>query len=332
MNVDSTTPADVFIRDIAPALFGADVASENPTLVFLAGQPGAGRSRLVHGLLRGDQGDVATVSVDDLAAFHPDFLELTRWRPLDAPSAMSPIVVEWLSHSIEHAISTRRSLLLEATVNNPETAFGTAAAFADVGFTTRIVVVAARRSESLLTTASRFFNARRAMLPARFTDRGVHDRGWVGTHALVREAEASARVDRLTILSRDGSTIFDARSDDGFSGATAAFEAVQAVPMTMVSAAEWFGELRRVTEYARQTRELSVPVAEVLVELHELALNEVLPLTPVRRRSSFAVEQEARLSRDLVELRRAAQIERSAPEPTAPAYVPPVPERSGPSL
>ena len=128
-------------------------------------------------------------------------------------------------------------------------------------------------------------------------------------------------MDRLTILSPTGETLFDARRADGFAGATAALEAAQNAPVSVMEGARWFGELRAITDFARRSRELAPPLTEVLVELHQLALTDVLPSMPVPRQSSFAVEQENRLTAEILSLRREL--------PAVPSVAAPV-EPSGP--
>lgn len=332
--MSSPAPIDIaFEQSIAPIVFDGSATPEaDPTITLVVGQPGAGKSATVSRLIRGTTNRPAVLSVESLAAFHPDYLAAGRWRPIEAPSRLAPRVAEWLSEGLNFARERRRSLLLEGSFSNSAAVFGTIEGFADAGFSTQIVVVAARRSESLLTAASRFLEARRRSMPALFTDRESHLRGWEGTRAIVAEAEAMTPVDRLTLVGRDGQVVFDAANTDGFAGASAALKASDSAPVTTLQAAEWFGELRRVTEYARGSRDLVPPVADVLIELHELALNEVLPLLNVRRRSPFYVEQEARLSRELVGLRRAATGDLS-PIDASPVLVPPAQTPApGPSL
>jgi hypothetical protein len=319
--------------DPIPLIFaGVDPAIE-PEFVVLVGQPGSGTSRFAHHVAV-DRTAVASVAAENFAAFHPDFLELTRRRPFEASAAMAPQVAEWISRTLDHARETRRSLLFETSVSNPGPALATADAFARAGFSTRLVVVAAQRSASLLATASRYLNARRLRLPARFTDRETHNRGWLGAQALVREAEATPSVDRLTILRRDGAVVFDERRDDGFDGATTAMDAAQTAPVSVLQGARWFGELRAVTDYARHSRELAPPLAEVLAELHQLGLSDVLLRMPVPQQSSFAVEQEARLLAELVALRREFARKPQQVPTVAPSgpVVAPVPSPGGPSL
>lgn len=331
-----TTPIDVsFDAQVAPILFGDQEGESAPSMTVVAGQPGAGKSAVIPGLGPTAEPTPVVLSAENLAAFHPDFLDMRRRSPLEAQGAMAPLVSEWLASSLKFARTQRRSLVLEGSFPNPAPVLATAGVFAAEGFSTRLVVVAAKRSQSLLVAASRYLDLRRRGMPALFTDRETHNRGWIGAQALVREAAATAALDRLTVVDRQGRVLFDAPRAEGFDGAVAALETAESAPVTTLQAAEWFGELRRITEYARASRELAPPVADVLVELHELALNEVLPRIPVRPQSSFYVEQEMRLTRELVGLRQDATVEVAprAITPPAPVFVPPAPSPSrGPSL
>ncbi len=319
--------------DPIPVIFDGVTPSASPELVLLVGQPGAGSARLAHEIAADTAGTLASVAAENFAAFHPDFLELTRRRPFEASARMSPQVAGWIGETLDHARATERSLLFETSVNNPAPALATAAAFSEAAFRTRLVIVAVRRSESLLATASRYLNARRLRLPARFTDRDTHNRGWIGLQALAREAEATAAVGRLTVVSHDGATLFDAALDDGFAGATAALEVVYNAPVSVLEGARWFGELRAITDFARRSREMAPPVAEVLGELHRLGLSDVLPSMPVPRNSTFAIDQEARLSSELFALRRESTVVSQEPAvvPSGPV-VAPAPSHGGPSL
>ncbi|NYF18540.1 hypothetical protein HDC37_003405 [Microbacterium sp. AK009] len=317
-----------------PLIFAGTEPSPAPELVLVVGQPGAGAQSLLHAMLSEHAPTVASVAAEDFAAFHPDFLELTTWRPLDAPAAIAPRVAEWIGATLDHARTSHRSLQFTTSVSTPAPAIGTATAFKAEGFSTHLVIVATPQHESLLATASRFLNARRLRLPARFTDRAAHDRSFAGTQSLARAAEDAADLDRVTLLDQTGRRIFDATHEDGLAGVAEAIEVAHAAPISVLEGARWFGELRAITDFARRARELAPPVTEVLIELHELALTEVLPRMPVPPDSSFAVDQVMRLRSEIDALsfelpesaRSVGPIEEAGP------VVSPAPSRGGPSL
>jgi hypothetical protein len=320
--------------DPVPLIFAGTEPTTDAELVLVIGQPGAGTQRLTHEMLGDHSPSIASVTAENLAAFHPDFLDLATWRPMDAPSAIAPQVAEWIGATLDHARATRRSLHFATSVSTPAPALATAAAFEADGFATDLVIVATPRHESLLATASRFLNARRLRLPARFTDRDAHTRGFLGTQALARAAETADGVHRVTVLDRHGRRLFDATRAEGFAGVAGAVADAHSAPVSVLEAARWFGELRGITDFARRARELSPPVTEVLVELHELALSDVLPRMPVPLDSSFAIDQELRLRGEIDALGRELPGEAPRVEPIAPTgpVVSAAPSRGGPSL
>lgn len=325
------------VRDV---VFPVD-AVEHPTFTVVAGEAGSGRAAVAALVAREDAGGAAVVSADDAVMSDARAAQLLRWRPLEAAVALSESAAEVLEESIAHAQESHRSLVLEGTFGAPETVFAVAEMFADEGFATRAVIVASRRAQSLLATASQYLAARQARLPARFTSRADHHRGWESTRALAGALAESNVLDRVTVVGRDGTVLFDAdRSADpaAFAGAARAVAAVDSAPWTPRAAAEWFSELRRATDYARAGREIAPPVADLLVELHRIGLNEILPAMPFPKGSPVVDEQERRLLQEIVDLSRAATTapaprrvaQPSAQPSSAPAVEPSRP--TGPSL
>lgn len=270
--------------------------------------------------------------------FDPQANGTLRWRPLQAADILRESAATLIQESIEFAQTARRSLVLEGTFGTPETVFAVAEMFADEGFATRVVVVASRRAESLLAATSQFLWQRQARLPARFTSRASHQRGWESTRTLAGALAEASPVDRVTVTDRESTVLFNAERTAGerpFAGAARATTTVDDAPWTPRAAAEWFSELRRVTDYARAARELAPPVADVLLELHRVGLNEVLPAMPFPRGSIVVADQERRLAEEMVDLRDHASAPRRVEQPldqpsSAPTVEPSRP--TGPSL
>jgi hypothetical protein len=326
--------ARVSAFDPVSVVFAGVEPRSGPELLLVVGQPGSGATRLVPTLVDGET-NMGAVAAEDFAAFHPSFLELTSRQPFEAPGVMAPQVAEWIGRTLDHARETRRSLLFQTSVTTSAPMLATAEQFRDAGFSVRVVVVAERRHESMLATASRYLNARRLRLPARFTDKAAHDRGWAGTRLLAREAETASAVDRLTVLDRTGAALFDVSRPGEFTGAAATVEAVDTAPVTVLEGARWFGELRAITDFARRSRELAPPLAEVLLELHQRALTDVFPKMPVAQESSFVAVQEERLRGEIrwlqTELGTAPKSPAPTPEPSGPVATP-TRSPGGPSL
>jgi UDP-N-acetylglucosamine kinase len=310
---------------ILPTFFPDAEPEAQPTLVLLTGQAGAGASRATGRVLAEYGGGMAALTAADLEAFHSDFRSKTDGVAADR----ARLTADWLRQCLVHARQTHRSLLLDGSFT-PTAALATADRFAAEGFRTRIAVVAARRAESLLASLSTHLSATLAGRRSPLVSREVHDQGFERTRALVAQGEDAASVDRLTIFGRDGSFAFDGERDgsDRLHGAADALAAAQAKPLTVTQAIAWFGELRRVTEYVRSTRNPRDDVMAQLVELHELALQEMVPQLPLPRASLARDRQEMRLAQELLTLRRMLM----PADASAPSVSVRGPEQGGPSL
>lgn len=320
---------EIFRRDILPSLFPDTRESEAPTFLLVAGQPGAGRSRVAATLTR-QHGDLAVINGEELRAFHPEFRAGRGGS--DAGAAVSQAVAGWVSASIRHAREHRRSVAVEGTFTNETAAAGTAQRFADAGFATRLVVVGSRRAESLLSVTSRYLRDVQAGLPASFITRQVHDDGIGATRRLTASVENSGWADRITIVGRHGRVRFDADRSDGaalFDGASAALLAAQSERLSRFDATQWLSELHHTTQFATTRRELPDGVAELLVDLHETSLREVIPQLHVPAEGKFATALEQKTVAALVELRQTVTAPRRPIDVAAPVAIPSGPERGG---
>lgn len=323
---------EILTRRILPMYFTSSPPFDKPpSLVLLSGQPGAGRSRATGSLIAEHGSDLAVVSGDDLRAFHPRFPDLVSARSPEAVDGIARATAGWLRDCIRYARENQRSLLLEGAFQDPAVAVATAERFAMADFHTRIVVVASRRAESLLTVESRYLRDVHRSVPARLVDRDAHDRAFASTRALVAALEDATTVDRLTVLSRAGQVVFDARRADGedaFHGAGAALEATQSARMSRFDATQWLSELHHMTEFAASRRDLPRGVTELLVELHEIALREVIPELHVPSDGKFTIAIEQKTVARLVDLRRSLPREQAV-DVAAPVVAPVGPERGG---
>ena len=322
---------EILRRSILPLYFPESARSDDPhTLVLLAGPPGAGRARATSILLADHGPDLASVSGDDLRAFHPRFVEIASAREPEARVGLARATAGWVRDCIRYARENGRSIALEGAFQDPLVAIGTAERFAAEGFQTRVVVLASRRAESLLTVTSGYLRDVREAAPARFVSRETHDRGFEATRALVAAAEDAASVHRLTVLSRAGQTVFDVRrpSGDGLRGALAALETAQTARLSRFDATQWLSELHHVTQFAGSRRDLPRGVAELLVDLHETALREVIPELHIPRDGTFATAMEQKTVANLVVLRRSLPREQVV-DAAAPVVTPVGPDRGG---
>lgn len=332
-SVASAETAGIAERVILPLLFGKEAIGADPTFVLLSAQPGAGGARATGRLLAEHGDELAVINGDELRAFHPRFTQLTASESADAAQTLSDATAEWLRAAMVFARENRRSLLLEGSFANPGAAVGLAQRFAGAGFRTRVVVVAARRAESLLSVASTYLRGVQTGRPTRFVSRDAHARGFDGTRALIASIEDATAVDRITVIGRDGRPVFDVEKADReqpFEGASTALISAQSQLLTSLQSAQWLSELRRVTDFTATLPDVPRPLTELLIELHETALREIIQELPVPAGSRFIPGQERRSAADLADLRRTLAGERPI-DAAAPSVTPTGPDRTSPS-
>lgn len=323
---DPVTAAEILERDILPTIF-PDSPSESPIVVLVAGQAGSGRGREA---LRIAAAEGATVlSGDELRAFHP-IAASRRGLSGEQQQEVAAATAGWLRECLRHARVNGYSVVLEGAFTDAAVVRGTAVQFAVAGFGTRVTVVGARRAESVLAVLSHYLRNQQANRLVPYTSRSAHDLGFDGTRALVAALEADPGVDRLSVVDGRGDAVFDADSRDAgaFAGASAALVAAQGGRMSRLESTQWLSELHHVTVFAQSRRGLPRDVAESLVELHEIALAEVIPQLHVPAGARFA-EMTARTTSAQLAVLRESLVVPARPDAAAPVVVPAGPERGG---
>ncbi|WP_404473576.1 zeta toxin family protein [Microbacterium aerolatum] len=315
---------EILDERVLPSLFFRSVPQSEPTLVLFAGQHGAAPGRAIRLIRQQHAEHLAPLVSDIVGAFHP----ASRQGP--DPSEMGKQILattaSWLQAAMLHAREQRFSILLEGPFLAADTTLGVAKRFADVGYRVRLVAVAVRPDESALAETSHYLQQLRSGRPGRFITAAAHERSVSALSELVEAAGQDANVHRISVVGRDGSWSFDTQRDD--SNALTALHTAQAERMSSLESAQWLSELRRITEYARTFRTIPAPIAESLVELHEMALRGVVPELPVPVTSEVVRLQQERLAAELASL-RAHLTPAEREDLAAPTLTPTGPSRDG---
>tara|TARA_R110002020_G_scaffold286153_5_gene501721 strand:- start:2997 stop:3779 length:783 start_codon:yes stop_codon:yes gene_type:complete len=220
-------------------------------------------------------------------------------------------VAEWLRVAISRAREMRRSLIIEGEFRTSSAALGVVQQFLDAGYEAEVIVVIPRRAETLLAVASSRLRAVQRGGGARETTVADHDARWADAREVL-VASTSARPDmQLTILDGSGTPVLN-------DAATPAdtFDRARAGGPTKRAAVEWLGELRRVTDFARTLPPRATEL-DLLIELHQLALREVVPRMNLSAGSTTGPQLESRLAAEAQSLRR----QRAALPTSGPANV-----------
>ena len=330
MSANGLTEVDLralFEQRMLPVVFPHGPSEAAPELLFATGHSGEDAARAFSALIEGHE--IAALSANDLRAFHPRYLELSTSRSPESSRILRETSSGWMRSALQYARTTRRSLVLDGTGSSPDIALATAGLFTKSGFTTTVVVVATPRSEGLLATASEYLVNGRAGRVSQFTSVAEHEASFENVRRLVQTLESTPTVDRIMIIGRNGATRFDAARTDpaGFVGALAALDRERATPLPAPQAMRWLSELRAMTDFALSSRQIVRPLAEVLIELHEIGLRQILPTLPLPKDSRARPAAEANLGRRLVAIRQAVRTELRPDQQPAPVISGPEPDR-----
>jgi len=307
--------AEIFQDEIHPIIFGADQSTDDPTLALMIGQSGADQARAT-GLALTAHADAVTLRADDLRPFHPSYPELSRSRPEQADEILAEAAAHWLQRAITHARSSKRSVLLEGNLDSPQIVLPILDVFRRAGFSTHVFVAATPRPASLLSIASQHLlrvSSRRPSVPPSLAR---HDAGWEGTRAIVERLETDSKGSRLTVVDHEGRHVFDSLETGTLQGSTTSLDRSRSEAMSSSTAMQWLSELRSTTDYAISSG-VTPNLKNLLVTLHELALQSVVPTLTLPFDSKARPLLEDRLARQMLALRR-VEAERARPDVAAP--------------
>ncbi|GAA2984680.1 zeta toxin family protein [Streptomyces lactacystinicus] len=200
----------VFEAVVVPTLLNTVVGQDSPVVVYVAGQPGAGKTRAAHLVHRSLHRPVHLVG-DDFKVLHPDYLELLRTAPRRASEPIRADYRAWQAKAEAYVRERRGNLVIETTPADPAKFAAEARKFRRAGYRVELLVLAVRAADSRQGTAHRYARAGGRGLPARFTTAVGHDAHYRVLPDVVTAAEELAAVDQVTVMRRDGTALYRSR-------------------------------------------------------------------------------------------------------------------------
>jgi len=276
----------VLATRILPAALHGAVAQERPVAVWVAGQPGSGKTGLaeqVHTAL-GRRGGAVLVGSDLFKRHHPGYGAFLEDDDLTAGERVRAVVRAWQEQVEELARASRLDVVVETALAEVDPVRAAARAYRAAGYRLELVVLAVAEPVSQLAVAGRYLRqAAAAGGRGRFVGWGNHDRCAAALPAVVRVIEDDLLADRVTVVDRTKAVLYVNELATGSwmrrPGAASAVRAERSRPWTAVETARFRAEQAEV-ELLRghpQVRELPARVAGTGLE-RAAALAE-----PVRR-------------------------------------------------
>lgn len=156
------------VRAVAPA--------ERPCGYLVAGQPGAGKTRLAETIAEKHGGNIIFVSGDDYRKFHPNYEALQRTYGDDAVLHTQAFAGKMIEALIDDLSMSGYHLIIEGTLRTTEVPLHTRDLLEHRGYAVSLNLILVRPEESYLSTLKRYQLMQEAGLTPRMTPKEHHDR------------------------------------------------------------------------------------------------------------------------------------------------------------
>ncbi|MFF3275989.1 zeta toxin family protein [Streptomyces chrestomyceticus] len=258
----------IFDELIVPDLLARSTPQEQPIVVYIMGQPGAGKTALTPMIRRTLRGRPVRISGDDFKTAHPDYLQLLREEPRTAGARIRADYRAWQAMAEAYVRQQRSDAVIEIAPASAAAFVNAAALYRQAGYRVELVVLAVRAADSLLGTADRYAQVSRYGGPARFTTTDGHDTHFAALADAVAAAEHTQVADAVTVLRRDVTVVYrreHARPGNGThpSGAAAALLLEQSRPYTTAEATRFWATHRRLRSAMPHYREALRHIAQL---------------------------------------------------------------------
>ncbi|MFE9427711.1 zeta toxin family protein [Kitasatospora sp. NPDC006697] len=260
----------VFDAVVVPSMLSTVTAQEKPVVVFVAGQPGAGKTRAAHLVTRSVHRPVH-LSGDYFKILHPDYLVLLRADPRRASEPIRTDYRAWQARAEAYVRERRGNLVIETTPASPEQFAAAAQIYRRAGYRVELLVLAVRAADSRQGTAHRYARLTWRGLPARYTTAAGHDACFRRLADVVATAEEQGAVDEVTVMRRDTSALHRGRAaadgGGGYGAGALALLAEQARPYTEQEAAAFWAVQRDLHTAMPQYRDDLVAIGALALPL-----------------------------------------------------------------
>lgn len=241
----------IFDTIIRPNLFDPPRHNDNPLVILVGAQPGAGKTRAGLDAIHESNRVVVPIVGDDLRPFHPLYQSLIESDPLSMPDATAQASGAWVERAIHYAADKKVNVLIEGTFRDPDTVLATASLFKSLSFSVEAHIVAVPPEVSRAAIAERFVHDEQTNGQARFTPLAAHDAALAGMPETIRRiAEAGSPVDRIVVRTR-AAVVFDRTRTQGRSirGVLRAIQTEWDRPLTREERQRFAAQTEMLTDY-----------------------------------------------------------------------------------
>jgi len=241
---------------------------KTPTIVLVAGQPGAGKTGLAEeskSYLR-ERGGYIRIDADRLREMLPYYPRLAQEDPLNASARSQQDASLCVQELRKMAIEEKRNIMEEGTFRSPDDAERFVSALKTAGNRVELRILAVPPEHSLLGIYQRYEEQLEGGIIPRNVKDAYHNAAFVGLRKTIARVETM--VDRCTVHNRDGNVLHDSLEDKG-----SILPVVEKVQNTIssqqkaVTASEWNWIYARVLN-RNETGERRLVIEQHLINAH----------------------------------------------------------------
>ncbi|MFF8868042.1 zeta toxin family protein [Streptomyces sp. NPDC015139] len=241
----------IFDNLILPDLAARTSPQDKPVVVYLMGQPGAGKTNMTRMVLRSLRGRPTRISGDDFKAAHPDYYQLLQDEPRAAGARIRADYRAWQVLAEQYVRERRSDAVIEIAPSSAATFLNAALLYRQAGYRVELVVLAVRAADSRQGTADRCAQMLQLGAAGRFTTASGHDMHFAALQEAVEAAEDVPVAELVTVMRRDGSVLYRNERASGESwvrpaGAVHALVSEHNRPYTDQEAARFWAIQRRL--------------------------------------------------------------------------------------
>ncbi|MFK4600500.1 zeta toxin family protein [Streptomyces pristinaespiralis] len=271
--------ARLFNQLIRPTLTGTP--RESPTVLFVAGPPGAGKTTVQNTLLQRMQlTEAFPLDGDDLLSFHPRHTAFSQDNDLTASFlASEDIKGRWWTRTARLLRAQRLDIVISAPLAGPDWALARFAEFRKAGYgEIGVAFVATHEAQSLQGIVARYHQGHHDIGYGRWIPPQWHDAAHAGVLDTADRIDARAAADRVYVARRDGTLVHTNQLDHSstwtLGGATR--QAIEAERKR-----RWTGEesAQFLQTQGRLRIEMSAEWAPLLDSIDRRAIPVIAPLT-----------------------------------------------------
>jgi hypothetical protein len=198
----------IFREEIVPDLLAGRDPQDNPTVVFLVGQQGAGKSRVssMVGDVLNKRGGFAELDSDLFKPYHRQYDELMRRDDTLMAAYIGPDSWAWLAQAHEYVRARKVNVLKQETAQDSRGTVTHMRAYRDNGFRIEVMVIAVPAAMSNQGILSRYHEQVVDRGHGRLTVQANADRAYAGVLDLADAIDGERLADEVGVFRRGEAT------------------------------------------------------------------------------------------------------------------------------